>query len=348
MHGNLGVRVQKRHKVAGIKVNDSKQKYQRDEYIFRVNRVIDYIETNIDKDLSLQDLARIANFSQFHFHRIFRAIVGETLNRFIQRMRVEKAATQLMANPKKSITEIAFDCGFSGSASFARAFRETFHMSASEWRAKEYLKDRKIRKTNSKEGQTLGKIRKDSHVSSYYIDSEIQNQTWRIKMKEKNQIKVEVKEMPELHVAYVRHIGPYKGNSELFEGLFDKLMKWAGPRDLLRFPETKVLAVYHDDPNITDEEKLRTSACITVPEDAHVEDEVGKMTVPGGKFAVARFELTGSEEYEEAWDIVYGGWLPESGYQPDNRLCYELYQNDPKEHPEGIHIVDICVPVKPL
>ena len=101
MPGNLGVRAQRRHKVAGIKTNDSRQKYQRDEYIFRVNRVIDYIETNIDKDLSLEDLARIANFSQFHFHRIFRAIVGETLNRFIQRMRVEKAATQLMANPKK-------------------------------------------------------------------------------------------------------------------------------------------------------------------------------------------------------------------------------------------------------
>jgi len=52
--------------------------------------------------------------------------------------------------------------------------------------------------------------------------------------------------------------------------------------------------------------------------------------------------------YEEAWNMVFGGWLPESGYQPDDRLCYEIYQNDPKEHPEGIHIVDICVPVKPL
>ncbi len=146
--------------MAGIKANDCKQKYQRDEYIFRVNRVIDYIETNIDKDLSLQDLARIANFSQFHFHRIFRAIVGETLNRFIQRMRVEKAATQLMANPKKSITEIAFDCGFSGSASFARAFRETFHMSASEWRAKEYLKTARFAKRIARKGKRLARFGK--------------------------------------------------------------------------------------------------------------------------------------------------------------------------------------------
>lgn len=125
-------------------------------------------------------------------------------------------------------------------------------------------------------------------------------------MKDNNQIHVEVRDMPEFHVAYVRHIGPYKGNSELFERLFEKLMKWAGPRGLLRFPETKVLTVYHDDPEITDEDKLRTSACITVPEDTPVKGEIGKMTIPGGKFALARFEIS-TEEFEDAG---YGhGWL---------------------------------------
>ncbi|UCD70592.1 MAG: AraC family transcriptional regulator [Syntrophobacterales bacterium] len=330
-----------------IKANENQKKYLRNEYISRINRVIDYIEKNIDKDLSLKTIADVAYFSQFHFHRIFRAMVGETVNQFIQRVRVEKAASLLISNPKKSITEIAFDCGFSGSSAFARAFRETFHMSASEWRSEGHLQDRKIRETNSKESQTVGKIRKDFDVSSYYIDGEIQNQIWRIKMKEKGQIQVEVNVMPELHVAYVRHIGPYKGNSELFGKLFEKLMKWAAPRGLLRFPETKVLVVYHDDPNITDEDKLRTSACITVSEDTPVEGEVGKMTIPGGKFAVARFEIA-NDEFEEAWNMFMGGWLPESGYQPDDRLCYELYHNNHKEHPEKKHIVDICVPVKPL
>lgn len=328
--------------------NDRREETLREEYVSRINRVIDYIETNIDKDLSLEILANVACFSQFHFHRIFRAMVGETLNQFIQRIRVEKAAAQLITNPKKSITEIAFDCGFSGSATFARAFRESFYMSAREWRSKGCLQNRKIRKMNSKESQPVGKIRKDIYVSSYYIDEKTKNLIWRIKMKDKKHIQVEAKDMPEFHVAYVRHIGPYKGDSELFENLFEKLMKWAGPRGLLHFPETKVLAVYHDDPKITDEDKLRTSACITVSEDTPAEGEIGRMTVPGGKFAVARFELAGSEEYEEAWNLVFGGWLPESGYQPDDRLCYEIYQNDPKEHPEGIHIVDICVPVKPL
>ncbi len=327
--------------------SNNNTKFLRDEYISRINRVIDYIELNIDKDLSLEKLAQVANFSRFHFHRIFRALMGETLNRYIQRIRVERAALQLITNPKKTITEIAFDCGFSGSAPFARAFKDFFKMSASEWRSRGHLQESNMRKIKSKEGKTISKIRQDFDVSSYYIDAITQNQIWRITMKNKPDVQVEVKDMPDLHVAYVRHIGPYKGDSELFEKLFNKLMGWAGPRDLLRFPDTQVLAVYQDDPKITDEAKLRTSACITVPKNTPVEGEVGYMTVPGGKYAAARFELS-SDEYEEAWNAVFGGWLPTSGYQPDDRLCYELYHNDPKEHPENKCIVDICIPVKPL
>lgn len=167
-------------------------------------------------------------------------------------------------------------------------------------------------------------------------------------MKDKDPIQVEVKEVPELTVAYVRHIGAYKGDAGLFENLFQKLMTWAGPKGLLRFPDTQMLAVYHDNPEITNEDKLRTSVCITVSADTLVDGEIGKMTIPGGQYAVARFELTGSDQYENAWNTMMGGWLPESGYQPDDRVCYEIYHNNPKEHPEGIHIVDICGPVKPL
>ena len=324
------------------------QSRQREEYISRINRVIDYIEKNLDVGLSLDNLAKVANFSRFHFHRIFRAMVGETLNEFVQRVRLEKAASQLIINPGKSITEIAFDCGFSGSAAFARAFKEAFKMSASQWRAQGMLQDSNMGKTDSKNGQSTGNIGKESDASSYYIDTATNNITWRIKMKDKSQIQVKVEEMPEIPVAYVRHIGPYKGDSALFQSLFEKLMRWAGPRGLLRFPETKVMAVYHDDPNITDEQKLRTSACISVPGDTPVEGEIGKMTIAAGKYAMARFEIADSSEYEGAWNAVYGVWLPDSGYQPADGPCYELYLNDPKEHPEHKHIVDICIPVKPL
>jgi len=158
------------------------------------------------------------------------------------------------------------------------------------------------------------------------------------------QANVEVMDMPEMHVAYVRHIGPYKGDTELFGRLFGKLMKWAGPRGLLQFPETKVLTLYYDDPGVTDESKLRVDAGITVPADTPVDGEIGKTTIPGGKYAIAHFELA-ANQYEDAWKAVFGGWLPESGYQPDDGPCYERYYSVSEEPP---FIVDICVPVKPL
>jgi len=167
-------------------------------------------------------------------------------------------------------------------------------------------------------------------------------------MIDKKSLNVDVKEISEMHGAYVRHIGPYKGDPALFERLFTKLFGWAGARDLLHIPETKVMAVYHDNPEVTDESKLRTSMCITVPENTEVEGEVGKMTIPGGKYAIAHFEID-QTEYEDAWNALYGTWLPESGYHPDaDRSAFELYLNNPEEHPEHKHIVDIYLPVKPL
>jgi AraC family transcriptional regulator len=84
-----------------------------------------------------------------------------------------------------------------------------------------------------------------------------------------------------------------------------------------------------------------------VPPSTRADGEVGRNRLPGGKYAVARFEIT-PDLYGAVWDAVMGGWLPESGYQPDERPCYEIYRNDPKQHPEGKHVVDICVPVKPI
>src|SRR5207247_10418688 len=57
------------------------------EYDKRVNRVIDHVRAHLAEPLTLADLARVAAFSPFHFHRVFRAITGETLFGFIQRLR---------------------------------------------------------------------------------------------------------------------------------------------------------------------------------------------------------------------------------------------------------------------
>jgi AraC family transcriptional regulator len=127
----------------------------RNEYAARMNRVVDYIQGHLADPLDLERLAAVACFSPFHFHRLFSAWMGETLQVFVPRLRLERAAQLLVFNRLRSISEIALECGFSSSSAFARAFKGAFGVSASEWR------ERKICQSNRKmweanEGASLG------------------------------------------------------------------------------------------------------------------------------------------------------------------------------------------------
>src|SRR6516165_4758864 len=113
------------------------------EYAQRINRVIDYLRANLDRQVKLQELAKVACFSEFHFHRIFGAVSGETLNDFTNRLRLEKAA-RLLRYSDKSLTDIALDCGFSSSATFSRAFRSGYDTSPSQFRKSGEIKKSKI------------------------------------------------------------------------------------------------------------------------------------------------------------------------------------------------------------
>lgn len=316
-----------------------KNVYLREEYISRINKVQDYIEANISEDLSLITLSNVANFSQYHFHRIFCAIVGEPLSKYIQRIRLEKAAINLSGNPKYTIAQIALKCGFSNQASFSRAFKKHFGFSASQLRADSSILKSKKCKMESKEG-------KDS-LNSFTYNDVVEDIKCKKQLTTNISLNVEVKDIQEMPVIYIRNIGMFKGEPKLFSKQLGKLFNWAGARGLIHHPDTKVLSLYHDNPKVTDESRFRTSICMSVPRETEGDGEIGKMIIPGGKYAVGHFTLE-SHEYKETWDLIWGKWLPESGYQPDDRPCFEIYLNNPEEHPDKKSIVDMYIPVKPL
>lgn len=304
------------------------------EYKKRINRVIDYINENIGQDLSLNILARVALFSPFHFHRIFKAMVNEPLNDYIRRLRLEKGANVLINNPYKSITELALDCGFASPATFARAFKGYFSCTPSEWRNGKHREYSKNGKIDSKNGNDF------SSGTGYNGPAGWPPETTN--KRREDFMKVEIKEMPALRVIYVRHFGGYDGVGEAWAKLFRR----AGPRGLIG-PKTKMLGVSYDNPDITPNDKCRYDACMTIPENTAVDGEIGLMDIPGGKYAVYHYEGT-IGGLGEAYDRLYGEWLPQSGYQPENRPCYELYYSNPDGHPERKFACDICIPVLPL
>jgi len=313
----------------------------RQEYTARINRVMDYIEKHLNEEITLCKIAQIACFSPFHFHRIFSTLTNETINAFIQRIRIEKAAQRLRNDEDVSISEIAYNCGFGSVAHFSRTFRKHFGLTAKEFRETERAIFAKDGLYFSKNGQLTRKINQQG--------PDFRGQLCSDNLKQINHsdliimdTKIEIKEMPEFNVIYCRHTGQFNQIGKAYE----KLMKWAGPRGLLNFPKTKTITVYHDDPAIMDIEQVRQSACIIVENDVKVDGEIGKMKLESGKYAVGRFEID-EKGFEKAWNTMCL-WFTESGYQPGEGYSYELYYNSPDEDAQRRFILDICIPVKLL
>jgi AraC family transcriptional regulator len=304
------------------------------KYEQRVNRVIDHIGAHLGEELSLALIARVAAFSPFHFHRVFRAITGETLFGYIQRLRVEKAAGALRVHPDLSVLGVALDHGFSSAATFARAFRAHFGMSATQWRTGGAERWRARQDRARKPGKPLRKRRKARPA--------LASETVRRK---ETPMRVQVRELPAFHVAYLRYVGPYGAHG--IPALWHRLQRWMEPRGLCT-PERTTLGVAYDDPAITAAERCRYDACVVVPADFVADRWVNVTTVPAGRFAVARFTGT-ADEIGAAWDQVFSAWLPGSGYEPDDRACYELYRGDPTVDTGTRRFrCELCLPVRPL
>ena len=297
----------------------------RGEYDRRVNRVIDHIRLHLADELPLAGLARVAGFSPFHFHRVFRAATGETVAGFVQRLRLERAAVALRDHPDATVLAVALDHGFGSPAAFARAFRARFGMSATAWRTGGA---ERWRRRWRKAGQGRSKGGKARRGAS--------RQTPRVS--------VNVVQMPALHVAAMRYVGPY-GAHGLPEH-WRRMRAWSEAHDLGPGPRV-TLGVAYDDPSITAPARCRYDACVVVPPEFVPDRLVDVFDVPGGLDAVAAFVGT-AYQIESVWDRVFTGWLPGSGYEPDDRPCYELYRGDPGDNDRSLFRCDLHLPVRRL
>lgn len=301
---------------------------QTGEYIRRINLVTDYIDHHLGNELTLTELASVAGFSEYHFHRIFAAMTGETLFHFITRVRTERAAGFLCTRGDLTVTQIASDCGFSSHAVFCRLFKKRFGVSPSAFRGRNHGQP------ESSLSQLL-RNRGEAHFDAALYNGSITN-SGRFVM---NPV-VNIEKIPKTRLAYIRYVGPYAGDAKLFEGLYARLFAWAKPRGV----DTSVTYVlYHDDPAITEETKLRVSVCVPADK-AAVSGEVCEMEAFGGTYAVGHFDLKNGE-YDQAWASMYRDWLPGSGYVPAGEPCFERYPCSDGSCEDKMP-VDICIPVQ--
>ena len=285
------------------------------DYHERIVRTLAYIQRRLDEELSLQELASVAAFSPFHFHRVFRGLVGESLKEYIRRLRLERAA-QRLKRQEESITQMAFDAGFETHESFTRAFTTMFGTSPSNYRRAH------APAPESASGTHLDDV-SGYHPPNYGDPPAAELQT-----------------LPAQKIVFLRHNGPYSQVGPTW----GRLMSWAGRRGLLG-PKMRMLGIVYDDPGITPTDKIRYDAAVVVDRLVEPEGEFGVTELPGGEYAV--FTHRGSyENLSATYQRIFGGWLPKSGRELGDAEVFEEYLNSPMNTRPDDLVTRIHVPLR--
>lgn len=284
------------------------------DYQARIVRTLVHIQEHLDDSLELEDVAAVAVFSRFHFYRIFRGLVGETLKEHIRRLRLERAARSLK-RLDEPVNQIALQAGFDTHESFTRAFGDMFGISPSAYRT-----------AHKPSPETASGIH-FGDVSSYHAPDYGDVSS------------VEVRELTPMRLVFLRHVGPYNQVG----ATWSRLIAWVATHGLWG-PTIKLIGIVHDDPDITPQGKIRYDAAVRVTGDVQPEGEFGVMDFAGRTYGV----VTHKGSYDglgKTYHRIYGGWLPKSEYQLRDEPAFEHYLNSPQDTALENLLTIIHVPV---
>ncbi len=273
-------------------------------YEGRVLRVLAYIHDHPAGDLSLDALADVAAMSRFHWHRVFRAITGETCAQSVRRIRLHRAACWLVQTDRP-VARIAADIGYPNVKSFGRAFSEAYGSSPVSFRN-----------------------------AGQFLPANLQLKTGGYPM-----YPVSTRTEPARRVVAVPHIGAYAeiGRSfEAFGALCESRQLWPriGP----------MIGLYLDNPETVPESDLRSFAGAEYRGEDTPEG-MKEVQISGGKTAVLTYKGPYSG-IQAAYSSLFGNWLPESGEEPADQPCYEIYLNNPRDTAPEDLLTEICLPLR--
>ncbi|HEY0963923.1 MAG TPA: AraC family transcriptional regulator [Pseudomonadales bacterium] len=279
-----------------------------------ITRVLDYIETHLDGDLSVEALSDVAHFSPYHFHRQFTAYTGIGVGRLVQMLRLRRASLQLAFNPGASVTDIAFDAGFANAESFSRAFRRETGLTPSAFR--------------KRPAWSAWQVKTVPHIVRQPLEQEHRN------------MKVEIVDFPETRVAALEHRGPEHLTYETTK----QFIAW---RQANGYPpgRGKTYGVHYTDPATTLPEDYRLDLCLSVDEPVAPNPQgVVAKTIPGGRCACVRHVGSRHHVHPAAW--LYREWLPQSGEVLRDFPIFFHYVNVGPGVKEHEMVTDVYLPLK--
>ncbi len=310
------------------------------EYLRRINLAFKFIEIHLDQTILLEDVARASHFSSYHFHRLFHALVGETVNDYISRKRMEKAAQRLLGKSELSITVVSEMGGFSSSANFAKAFKLYFGVSPSELRNPGKLSSKNNK--NSKIGKIFSKYGKVFEPHDLYSQFVTNSRVFDPNKLEEWLMKIRIEEMQEKSIAYLTAPNGYELDS-IYE-TWDKIINWAKGKGIDEQRQRR-FAICHDNPSITPEDKCRYDASIEIESEVKVAEPYHKSFIPSGTYAIAYYKDAG-DKINNFMTELCTHWFPDSGYEPDDFPPVFHYLNDARE--DGYVEMEVYIKVKEL
>lgn len=283
----------------------------RDSYLESIQRVITHVTTHLDDALDLEMLAADACLSPYHFHRVFRGMVGETPMEFVRRLRLERAAWRL-ATTTVPVTTVAFDAGYEAHEAFTRAFRQHFGASPSEFRATPRAHHHLAASCGvhfDPRGHVPRFVPRSTGGSAMHVDIETH---------------------PARRLATVRHLGPYNQIGRAFGELGQRLGPAMGA---LAMHGAAMIALYHDDPDSVAPADLRADAAMVVPDEFELPLGVTEQRLPAGRYA-STLHVGPYEQLGDVWQRFMGEWLPASGERVASSPAVETYLNNPETTPK--------------
>jgi AraC family transcriptional regulator len=274
-------------------------------YLDRFARVTNYIYDHLDEELDLARLGEIARLSPYHWHRIYQSMLGESAVATVRRLRLQRAAADL-ARSDRDIEAVAKRAGYGTVSSFSRAFHDAFGLPPAQFR------------------------QRSQEITLPAPQANFANAVYP----------VTIQDFASVPLAAIDHVGSYLEIGRAFDILFG----WLGTRGLIG-PDTRMVALYHDDPSAVPEAELRSSAAVVVEPGLAAEPPVRSLASRAGRYAVLRYKGP-YVAMRPAYEWLFGRWLPQSGYEPDDAPCFEQYLNSPRENPPAELLTDICLPLK--
>ena len=322
-------------------------------YLARIQNALHYIESNLASHLALCDVAKASHFSEFHFHRIFKGVMNETLNDYVARRRMERAVNRLVCDKNLSITQIALDSGFSSSANFSKAIKLYYGFSPSQLRdpSKAVNKQSKIGKIQSKYGKVFSPLDLyPNQVTNNDVNQQqdVAGQAINLLI-EGEKMDVKVKTLQAQTVYKLASVGGYE-EAAIYQ-TWGQLIDFAHTRGIEEQTQIRYAFCY-DNPVLTPLDKCRYEAAIVVPEtnqaamkNISASEPYFVATIPAGQYAVHYYKGPGAEAIQ-AHLRFYSQWLPQSGYEPDHFPVMEHYLNDARV--DGFVEMEIYIKLKAL